>query len=137
MKFKKYWAKKRPWISPRPVIFIWCRKSNIRIMAVWILFPFKFIAMIFQESQKDYYIQTIRRNKDRLQLKDQYYTLFRHLVICCCLNGGSPKLRTNTRALAKEFKVTNKTIYNRLIVLVNKRLIIEKLRLTNGLILPC
>jgi hypothetical protein len=88
--------------------------------------------MIFQKSQQDYYIQTIRKNKDQLDLKDKYYTLYKHLVICACANGGSPNLATNNVALAKEYRVTPKTIYNRLNVLMKLGLIHEKKQLSKG-----
>lgn len=89
--------------------------------------------MIFNASYKDYYIQCIRKHKEQYQLKDRYYHLFQHLVICCCQNGGSPKLKTNVRALRKEFGVSEKTIYNRVNVLLDKELILEKRRLPYGI----
>ncbi|MBV6655873.1 MAG: hypothetical protein KI786_19025, partial [Mameliella sp.] len=88
--------------------------------------------MIFNASYKDYYIQCIRKHKEQYQLKDQYYTLFRHLVICCCQNGGSPELKTNNRALGNEFGVQPRTIYNRINVLLEKELILEKRRFPYG-----
>ncbi|MEQ8906417.1 hypothetical protein [Ekhidna sp.] len=91
--------------------------------------------MIFNASYKDYYIQCIRKHKEQYQLKDQYYTLFRHLVICCCQNGGSPELKTNVRAIGKEFGVRERTIYNRINVLLDKELILEKRRLPYGILL--
>lgn len=91
--------------------------------------------MIFKASYKDYYIQCIRKHKEQYQLKDQYYSLFRHLVICCCQNGGAPELKTNVRAIQKEFGVSEKTIYNRVNVLLDKELILEKRRLPYGILL--
>ncbi|MEP0987511.1 hypothetical protein [Ekhidna sp.] len=91
--------------------------------------------MIFNASYKDYYIQCIRKHKEQYQLKDRYYHLFQHLVICCCQNGGSSKLKTNVRALRKEFGVSEKTIYNRVNVLLEKELILEKIRLPYGILL--